>query len=71
MITLVLITFGVIIFAAVVGAIPGAVITKAISGTSTNRGPVALGLSVGIGFAFPQLLHHGHSVFSGPTATSF
>lgn len=55
MITLVLITFGVIIFAAGIGAIPGAVITKAISGTSTNRGPVALGLSVGIGFAFSAI----------------
>jgi hypothetical protein len=53
--TLVAITFGVILFAAVLGAIPGAAITKAVSGTSKNRGPVALGISVGIGFAISAI----------------
>ena len=55
MLTLVAITFGVILFAAVLGAIPGAAITKAVSGTSKNRGPVALGISVGIGFAISAI----------------
>jgi len=53
--TLVAITFGVILFATVLGAIPGAAITKAVSGTSKNRGPVALGISVGIGFAISAI----------------
>jgi hypothetical protein len=53
--TLVAITFGVIFFTAAIGAIPGAVITRAISGTSTHRGPVALGIAVGIGFAFSAI----------------
>jgi hypothetical protein len=53
--TLVAITFGLILFAAVLGAIPGAVITRAISGSSKNRGPVALGISVGIGFAISAI----------------
>ena len=51
MFTLVAITFGVILFSILIGAIPSAIITKAISGTSANRGPVALGIAVGIGFA--------------------
>ena len=51
MLTLVAITFGIILFSALIGAIPGAAITRAISGSSTSRGPVALGISVGIGFA--------------------
>jgi hypothetical protein len=49
--TLVAITFGVIFFSAAIGAILAAGITKSIAGSSTNRGPVALGISVGIGFA--------------------
>jgi hypothetical protein len=53
--TLVLITVGVITFAIVIGAIPGSLITRAISGTSTNRGPVALGISAGIGFALSAI----------------
>lgn len=55
MLTLVLITVGVITFAIVIGAIPGSLITRAISGTSTNRGPVALGISAGIGFALSAI----------------
>ena len=55
MLTLVVITFGVILFSALLGAIPGAAITKAVSGASKNRGPVALGISVGIGFAISAI----------------
>jgi len=53
--TLIAITLGVIIFSAVIGSIPAAAITKAISGSSTNRGPVALGISVGIGFGLSAI----------------
>jgi hypothetical protein len=53
--TLVLITFGVLIIAAVLGAIPSSIITSAIAGKSTNRGPVALGLAIGIGFAISSI----------------
>jgi len=49
--TLVAITFGIVLISALIGAIPAAAITRAISGSSTSRGPVALGISVGIGFA--------------------
>ena len=55
MLTLVAITFGVILFSIVIGAIPAAVITKAISGASEHKGPVALGIAVGIGFAFSAI----------------
>lgn len=51
MLTLVAITFGIVLISALIGAIPAAAITRAISGSSTSRGPVALGISVGIGFA--------------------
>ena len=53
--TLFAITFGVILFSALLGAIPGAAITKAVSGGSKNRGPVVLGISVGIGFAISAI----------------
>lgn len=55
MFTLVAITFGVISFSILIGAIPSAIISKAISGTSSNRGPVALGIAVGIGFAISAI----------------
>ena len=51
MLTLVAITFGIILFSVLIGLIPAAIITKGISGSSANRGPVALGIAVGIGFA--------------------
>ena len=55
MFTLVAITFAVLVIALVVGFVPGSIITSAISGNSKNRGPVALGLSIGIGFAFSSI----------------
>lgn len=55
MLTLVAITFVVVLFSAVLGAIPGSVITRAISGASKNRGPIALGISAGIGFAISAI----------------
>lgn len=55
MVTLVIITFGVLIISAVLGAIPSSVITRAISGKSANRGPVALGFAIGIGFAISSI----------------
>lgn len=55
MLTLVVITFGTLLFSGVLGLIPGSLITTAISGESKNRGPVALGLSVAIGFALSSI----------------
>ena len=55
MLTLVVITLGIILFSALIGAIPAAAITKAISGPSIGRGPVALGIAVGIGFALSAI----------------
>lgn len=55
MLTLVVITFGTLLISALLGVIPASVITKSISGDSKNRGPVALGLSVAIGFAFSSI----------------
>ena len=52
MFTLVAITFAVLALALVLGFIPGSIITSAIAGGSKSRGPVALGFSIGIGFAF-------------------
>ena len=51
MLTLVAITFAILGIALVLGFVPGSIITSAISGGSKNRGPVALGISIGIGFA--------------------
>ena len=51
MFTLVAITFAILGIALVLGFVPGSIITSAISGGSKNRGPVALGISIGIGFA--------------------
>jgi hypothetical protein len=53
--TLVAITFGIILFSVLIGAIPAAAITSAISGRSKSRGPVALGIAVGIGFALSAI----------------
>ncbi len=55
MLTLVAITFGVVLMSILLGAIPAAAIARAISGTSSSRGPVALGISVGIGFALSAI----------------
>lgn len=55
MLTLVAITFGVVLISGLLGAMPAAAITRAISGSSTSRGPVALGISVGIGFAISAI----------------
>ena len=54
-ITLTILTLGFILFFAILGAIPGALITKAISGESKERGPIALGISVGIGFSVSSI----------------
>ena len=51
MLTLVAITFAILLLALVLGFVPGSIITAAISGGSKSRGPVALALSIGIGFA--------------------
>ncbi|MDO8646072.1 MAG: hypothetical protein Q7R42_05790 [Candidatus Planktophila sp.] len=55
MFTLVAITFAILGIALVLGFVPGSIITSAISGGSKNRGPVALGLSIGIGFAVSSI----------------
>ena len=55
MFTLVAITFAILVIALALGFVPGSIITSAISGNSKNRGPVALGLSIGIGFAFSSI----------------
>ena len=55
MLTLVAITFAVLSTALILGFIPGSIITSAISGQSKNRGPVALGFSIGIGFAISSI----------------
>ena len=53
--TLVIVTFGLLILFALIGAIPGAAIANAISGDSKARGPIALGISVGVGFAISSV----------------
>ncbi|NDF03316.1 MAG: hypothetical protein EB067_07890, partial [Actinobacteria bacterium] len=55
MFTLVAVTFAVLAIALVLGFVPGSIITSAISGGSKSRGPVALGISIGIGFAFSSI----------------
>jgi hypothetical protein len=55
MFTLVAITFGVLAVALVLGFVPGSIITSAIAGGSKSRGPVALGISIGIGFAVSSI----------------
>ena len=55
MFTLAAITFGTLAFALVLGLVPGSIITAAVSGGSTSRGPTALGFSIGIGFAFSSI----------------
>ena len=55
MFTLVAITFAILAIALVLGFVPGSVITLAISGGSKSRGPVALGISIGIGFAVSSI----------------
>ena len=55
MFTLVAITFATLAIALVLGFVPGSIITSAISGASKSRGPVALGISIGIGFAFSSI----------------
>lgn len=55
MFTLVAITFAILVIALVLGFVPGSIITSAISGGSKSRGPVALGLSIGIGFAVSSI----------------
>jgi hypothetical protein len=48
-------TLGFLLAFAILGAIPGALIAKAISGESKERGPIALGISVGIGFSISSI----------------
>ena len=55
MFTLVAITYVVLILALILGLVPGTIITASISGGSKNRGPVALGFSIGIGFAVSSI----------------
>ena len=55
MFTLVAITFAILAIALVLGFVPGSIITLAISGGSKSRGPVALGISIGIGFAVSSI----------------
>jgi len=55
MFTLAAITFAILAIALVLGFVPGSIITSAISGGSKNRGPVALGISIGIGFAVSSI----------------
>ena len=51
MLTLALITFAILTIALVLGFVPGSIITSAIAGGSKSRGPVTLGISIGVGFA--------------------
>lgn len=55
MLTLAAITLGLLVLFGLLGAIPGAVVTRAISGSSKARGPIVLGISVGIGFALSSI----------------
>ena len=55
MLTLVAITLAILLIALILGFVPGSVITSAIAGGSKSRGPVALGLSIGIGFAISSI----------------
>jgi hypothetical protein len=55
MFTLVAITFAILALALVLGFVPGSIITSAIAGGSKSRGPVALGISIGIGFAVSSI----------------
>ena len=55
MLTLVAITFAILLIALVLGFVPGSIITSAIAGGAKNRGPVALGISIGIGFAVSSI----------------
>ena len=55
MFTLVAITVAILGIALVLGFVPGSIITAAIAGSSKSRGPVALGLSIGIGFAISSI----------------
>ena len=55
MLTLALITFAILTIALVLGFVPGSIITSAISGGSRSRGPVVLGISIGIGFAVSSI----------------
>ena len=55
MLTLALITVATLATALVLGFVPGSIITSAITGGSKSRGPVALGISIGIGFAVSSI----------------
>ena len=55
MFTLVAVTFAILAITLVLGFVPGSIITSAISGGSKSRGPVALGTSIGIGFAVSSI----------------
>jgi hypothetical protein len=53
--TLAILTLATLVFFGLLGAIPGSIVTSAISGKSTNRGSVAIGISIGIGFAMSAI----------------
>ena len=55
MLTLVAITSATLSLMLALGLIPGSIITAAISGSSQSRGPIALGFSIGIGFAISSI----------------
>ena len=55
MLTLVAITFTVLAVALFLGFVPGSIITAAIASESKHRAPVALGFSIGIGFAVSSI----------------
>jgi hypothetical protein len=55
MLTLAVITFATLAISLVLGFVPGSIITSAIAGGSKSRGPVVLGISIGIGFAVSSI----------------
>ena len=55
MLTLVAITSAILIVALLLGLVPGSIITVAISSDSRRRGPIALGISIAIGFALSSV----------------
>ena len=55
MLTLVAITSATLALMLALGLIPGSIITAAIAGSSPSRGPIALGFSIGIGFAISSI----------------
>lgn len=55
MLTLTAVTLGLLFSFGLLGAIPGSAVTRAISKDSQIRGPIVLGISIGIGFAISSI----------------